>query len=119
MKLKLLFLSLFIFILCTPSYAQSGVIANVGPSVITYPDSTVVDGQIYNYWITSVAPNCPASPDCGESIPSNLQQVTIPTTGTHTVTLNWTKSTSTNVVSQNIYRVPPPLSPTNLAATVN
>jgi hypothetical protein len=94
-------------------------LANVGPAVATYTDSTVVDGAAYAYWITAQANPCPAAPTCGESNPSSVSAVAIPPTGTHSVTLAWTPSTSAGVLSQNIYRVPVPLAPTFGTLTLN
>ena len=93
---------------------------NVGPTVSTYNDATVVDGSTYVYWVTAVEPNCPTQPFCGESAPSNVTITqTVPLTGSHSITLNWTLSTSSGVVSQNIYRAQSPNAPTGATAVVN
>lgn len=94
-------------------------IGNVGPSVATFTDTAPVDGVAYAYWITAQAAPCPAAPTCGESGASNTVPALIPPTGTHTVTLSWTPSTSSGVVSQNIYRVSAPLAPTGASGAIN
>jgi hypothetical protein len=94
-------------------------LASVGPAVATYTDSTVSDGQGYAYWVTAAAAACPAAPSCGESGVSGFVIAIIPATGSHSVSLAWTPSTSPGVVTQNIYRVPVPLAPSGLSVTVN
>lgn len=106
-------------IFTTKLFSQNQILATVGPTTATFTDSTVVDGQGYAYWATAVGPACPAQPVCGESTPSNVAVSVVPGTGSHTVTLTWTLSTSSGVVSQNLYRAQVPASPTGLTAKTN
>lgn len=92
-------------------------IAQVGPTIVTYTDTTPADGATYAYWVTAYS--CPVPQVCLESIPSNAPTVNIPGTGTHTVTLSWTVSTSMGVTGQNIYRYPAPAPPSGISLVVN
>lgn len=94
------------FIFGTPwslrkALAQAGVgytKLNTTPvTALTFTDTTVTDGALYQYQVTAVS-------QFGESSPATSGVASIPTTGTHTATLNWTASTTIGV-TYNVYRI--------------
>jgi hypothetical protein len=105
--------------LAAPPKFAGVALVQVGPAVTTYIDSTVVDGVTYEYSITAVGPTCPARPVCGESLEALFNSAPIPATGTHTVTLTWSLSSSSGIVGQNIYRAQIPTSPIPQSTVVN
>ena len=83
-----------------------------GLSVTVYTDTTVVNGQTYSYTVI-------ASDPFGVSACSNIAGGNvIPATGTHSVALSWTAST-TNGVTYAVFRATPPTPPSALTSTVN
>lgn len=52
-------------------YNQIGNTPTTPGNVVVYVDGTVQGGSTYYYVLTSLAPNCPASPSCGESQPTS------------------------------------------------
>lgn len=88
----------------------------------SYTDSTCPNATTCYYQVTAQDSfgfeSGPAT--CGPSqlcINGNTAVVQMPSSGTHTVTLNWTASTG--ATSYNVYRHLPPLGPIGFSATVN
>lgn len=122
-------LILFVFLLLTLTvppwaiWAQATAgytkIGSVAGNITTYTDTTAADGVSYNYEVT--AQNAAGI----ETIPTNIVPETIPSTGTHSVTLNWIASavdaTHSAPASYNIYRqvILPANPPGALTGTVN
>jgi cellulose 1,4-beta-cellobiosidase len=78
-------------------------VLNTSPVTATsFADSACADSQRCFYYVTAVNA-------IGESGPSNIVNVTIPATGTHTVTVSW--SASTGATSYNVYKGTAPLPP--------
>ena len=102
-----------------PAASSFTPLAQVAATASTYTDSAPVDGSTYTYIVTEYAPACPATPLCGESTFTAQFTVTIPATGTHTVSLSWTPSGQSGVTGQNVYRFATPAPDTGLSATVN
>lgn len=50
----------------------------LGPTVATFTDTTVSDGQAYIYYVTAVCPAAPVQPCNGESLPSNHAAAAVP-----------------------------------------
>ena len=96
---------------CNADITSAGPALTTGLITTTYNDTTVVDGVAYGYIVTAVDP-------WGVACSNQLLNVTIPTTGTHSVTLNWVAS-ATSGVTYSVFRATPPASPAGLAATVN
>lgn len=118
------FILLFlVLLLCTglapwAIYAQATAgytkISTTPVATTTFTTGTLTNGAVYNFEVTAVdATN-------RESIPSNVLTLTIPTSGTHTVTLNWIPSTSAGV-NYNVYNQLVPISnpPGALSGVVN
>jgi fibronectin type 3 domain-containing protein len=86
-----------------------------GITTTSYVDSVVTDGATYNYDVVSVE-----LVQGGTAIACALPTVTvtIPPTGTHTVSLTWIAST-TSGVTYSVFRAPPPTPPTGFAGAVN
>ena len=91
----------------TTGYTKVGTVTG-----LTFTDTTVADGSVYNYEVT-------ASNAAGESGPSNIITVTIPASGTHSVAASW--SASTGATSYSVYRflVQVPAAPSGFQAVVN
>jgi hypothetical protein len=96
---------------CIIDTASPSVQLTSGISTTTYTDSTPVDNTTYAYIVT-------ANDYAGFSCSNLLLSITIPTTGTHTVALSWTAST-TSGVTYSVFRAQVPLAPTGLSAVVN
>jgi fibronectin type 3 domain-containing protein len=118
MKARLLFLGLVVF-WAANAFAQAGagytkIASTNGLSQI---DTSVVDGDVYQYQVTSVN-------QFGESTPITSNVALIPATGTHSVTVSWGAS-ATAGVTYNVYRItgaipsPPALPTSGPVATVN
>jgi hypothetical protein len=82
-------------------------------SGLTFTDSTVVDGALYQYQVTAVN-------QFGESAPATSGVATVPATGTHSATLSWVASTTAGV-TYNVYRIQGAVSnpPGAVSVTVN
>lgn len=82
-------------------------------SGLTFTTPQLTDGAVYNFEVTAVGTG-------GESVPSNIVTATVPATGTHTATLNWTASTTPGV-TYNVYDqlVPVPNPPAATSVTIN
>jgi hypothetical protein len=105
----LLFLSSFAMAQASPCTPPQVPIVS-GLTTTTYIDTTVVDNVTYYYTVAAFNAN--------ESTCSNVATAFVPATGTHTVTLNWTAST-TSGVTYAVFRAVPPAPPTSLTVTVN
>jgi hypothetical protein len=96
---------------CNTDTASPSVQLTSGISTTSYTDSTPVDNTTYAYIVTAV--------DFAGFACSNLVlNVTIPTTGTHTVALSWTAST-TSGVTYSVFRAQIPSAPVGLTVVVN
>lgn len=105
--------------------AQSPGFTKLGnvPTGVTYTDSTCPNQSTCYYQVTALdAQNFESVPSaCGTSqlcVGGNIAVVSMPSSGTHSVTLTWTASTSTGV-TYNVYRHIGPLAASNLSAVVN
>jgi len=93
-------------------------------STLAYTDATCPNQSTCYYQVTAVDANgfesgpaaCAGSPQL--CVGGNEAVAVMPSSGTHTVSLGWTASTSTGV-TYNVYRHFRPLPASNLAATVN
>jgi fibronectin type 3 domain-containing protein len=81
-------------------------------ALTTYTDAAIVNGATYFYAVNAVDANGNAS-TC-----TSVVTASIPATGTHTVTLTWTASTTPGVTYA-VFRAQAPNPPTNLTKTVN
>jgi hypothetical protein len=85
---------------CTADTSAPSVSLISGLTTTSYIDTTVTDGTVYGYVVTAV--------DMAGSTCSNvIANATIPSTGTHTVTLSWTASTTVGV-TYSVFRAPTP-----------
>jgi fibronectin type 3 domain-containing protein len=116
---------LFVLFSSLASAAQAGAgftkIANVTTTTAT--DSTCPNQSTCYYQVTALDntghESAPAS--CGSTalcLGGNQVVAQMPSSGTHTVTLTWTASTSTGV-TYNVYQHIGPFPPSNLSPTVN
>jgi len=118
MKRLYVFVCTFLLCLASVAWGQSQACTAGATQIVTnlaattYTDTTVADGQVYGYTVVAVDP-------FGFSTCSNIVSgVTIPATGTHSVALAWTAST-TSGVTYAVFRAQTPAPPTNATATVN
>ena len=124
MKLKIAVLALLVFgVVQSRAQAASGFTKLATVNTNTYTDSTCANQTTCYYQVTAVDSLGHESPAtlCGSSqlcFGTNQAVVTMPSSGTHTVSLSWTASTTTGV-QYNVYRAVGPLSASNLSATVN
>jgi len=79
-----------------------------GLTATTYTDTTCVDGTTCYYAVESVD-------QFGVGLDTSYVTGAIPATGTHTVTLTWTASTTAGA-TYTVFQGPPPLPPAGLAA---
>jgi len=118
---KIFYWSLFIALLCfwafpwryvfaqsTPGYTK--ISPSTGVTTTTFTTGTLVNSGVYNFEVT-------AQNAAGESGPSNIVSVTIPSTGTHTVALSWTASPNASFYNVYDQQVTIPNPPTGLVAT--
>ena len=96
---------------CAADIAPPSISLVSGISATTYTDATAVDGATYGYVVT-------ATDMAGNACSNVVGNVTIPSTGTHTVLLNWTASPGSGVTYA-VFRAALPTPPSSLAATVN
>lgn len=89
---------------------SGGTVIKVGVTGNTYTDTTVVSGNTYGYLIT-------ANTNFGFSC-STIVNAVIPATGTHSVTLGWTLSTTPGA-TYSVFRAQAPAPPGSPTATVN
>ena len=82
-----------------------------GLTVLTYVDSTCKDGTTCYYAVES-------ADQFGVGLDTTYVTAAIPATGTHTVTLTWTASTTPNV-TYTLFQGPPPVPAAGLAAVTN
>ena len=88
---------------CNTDTASPSVQLSSGLTTVSYTDSTPVDGTTYAYIVTAV--------DFAGYACSNLVlNITIPSTGTHTVALTWVAS-STPSVTYSVFRAQVPIAP--------
>jgi len=81
-----------------------------GLTATTYVDSTCADSTTCYYAVESVD-------QFGVGLDTTFVTAAIPSTGTHTVTLTWTASTTPGV-TYTVFQGPPPQAPAGLAAAV-
>jgi len=84
-----------------------------GITTTTFTDSAVTDGVTYYYTVAAVSTTTGLYSSCPTPVAAP-----IPATGTHSVTLNWTAST-TSGVTYAVFRASPPNPPTGLTETTN
>lgn len=89
----------------------SGTSLVTGLTGLTYTDTTVTDGQAYDYMVTANDPY-------GFSCSNIVFNLTIPTSGTHSVTLGWAAS-PTPGVTYSVFRAQTPSAPGTLTGVVN
>ena len=123
MKIKILILSLLLLV--SNIFGQSSVgftkIANTAN--LTYIDTTCPNLSTCYYQITALdstnhesqAALCSSTQLC---FATNQAVAQMPSSGTHTVTINWTAST-TSGVTYNVYQHIGPLPPNSLSTIVN
>lgn len=125
MKYKLVLASLLFLLFISASNAQASAgFTSIGASTTTtFSDTTCPNQSTCYYQVTSIDPagfeSAPAS--CASSqlcIGGNTAVAVMPSSGTHTVALSWTASTTVGATYK-IYRHIGPLSATGLSATVN
>lgn len=96
--------------------AGAGYVKIASTSGLSQIDTSVVNGQAYQYQVTAVD-------QFGESTPVTSMIAIIPATGIHSVTLSWIASTTiaTPAVTYNVYRLTGtiPNQPGAVAVTVN
>lgn len=110
---RLAFLCLILAVSISAVAQPPAGFTKIGTSASTsYTDSTCPDGAKCYYYVTAV------NSSGEESAVSNEAAGAIPTTGAHTVSLNWTASTTTGV-TYNVYQQIGPFAPSGLTATVN
>ena len=123
--LKTITLAVFVVALSMVSSAQAAAgftkIGNV--SVLTYTDAACANQTTCYYQVTALDAQGHESPAalCGTSqlcFGTNQVVAVMPSSGTHSVTLNWTASTTAGV-TYNIYRAVGPLPPSSASAVVN
>src|SRR5690348_11338704 len=93
---------------------------------LTFTDSGVTDGAIYQYQVTAFCSGTACGNDSnghpilGESTPLTFSPAVIPASGTHSATLTWNASTTLGV-TYNVYRIQavPPNPPVAGSATVS
>jgi hypothetical protein len=91
---------------------SSGIGIVVNGSTATYTDNTsIVDGATYAYVVDAID-------WAGFTCSNVVLNVVIPATGTHTVALSWTTSTTPGA-TYGVFRASPPLNPSGLAVVVN
>jgi fibronectin type 3 domain-containing protein len=116
---------LLLLISCT-LYAQgapAGFTKLTTVTTTTYTDSTCANQTTCYYYVTAVdsAGHESAGAPCGTTqlcFGGNQAVAVMPSSGTHTVAVSWTASTTTGV-SYNVYRAVGPLAPSSLGAVVN
>jgi hypothetical protein len=96
---------------CTAAVTSAGTPLATGLTTLTYTDTTVVDGQSYDYMVTAVDP-------FGYACSNITTNAAIPSTGTHTVVLTWVAST-TSGVTYSVFRAQTPTPPSTLAVVVD
>jgi hypothetical protein len=114
----ILFCSLLAGAQAAPGFTKIGNI-----TAVTYVDSSCPDQISCYYQVTavdatgheSVGAACSSGSSC---LNGNQVIAAMPNSGTHTVTLNWTASTSTGV-SYNVYQHVGPFPASGLSSTVN
>jgi hypothetical protein len=99
-----------------PQHAQGTAVPGAtviatGITGTTFTDTTCPDGVTCTYYISAVD-------QFGESLDKTPATAAIPATGTHTVTLKWTAST-TSGVTYTLYQGQPPNPPTGFSAVPN
>lgn len=103
--------------------ASSGFTKIASTASTSYIDSTCPDQTTCYYQVTAVdstghesqAAVCATNQLC---FSTNEAVAQMPSSGTHTVTVNWTASTTSNV-TYNVYQHLGPVSPGPVSATVN
>lgn len=99
----------------SPGYSKVGSVAG---TVLNFTTPALTDGATYQFQVTS-------QNGSGESVPMTTNMVTLPPTGTHTVTVSWSASVvdathdapTTYNVYQHLNALPNP--PTGAQAVVN
>lgn len=123
MKKLLLAIALVILGGLAQAQAASGFTKLTNVSTTTYTDSTCANQTTCYYQVTAVDSLGHESPAslCGTSqlcFGTNQAVAVMPSSGTHTVSLSWTASSTTSV-TYNVYRAIGPLAAGSLTATVN
>jgi len=125
-RLAVLFLSLLAVTAVSAQAAPAGFtkIASTAAGVVTYSDASCADQTTCYYFVTAVDPvtghESPGAP-CSTSalcFGGNQAVAVMPSSGTHTVAVTWTASTTVGV-TYNVYRAVGPLAASGLSATVN
>jgi fibronectin type 3 domain-containing protein len=119
---------LLILLLSCVLYAQAAPagftkITTTAATATTYTDSTCANQTTCYYFVTAVDAAGHESPGaaCGTTqlcFGGNQGVAIMPSSGTHTVAVSWTASTST-VTGYNVYRAVGPLAAGSLAVVVN
>lgn len=110
------FALVLLLMLSLSAYAQAGLpagytkIASAVPTT-SYTDSTCPDATTCYYYVTAV------DSAGAESGVSNQAFATIPATGTHTVSLTWSETTTG--VTFNVYQHVGPLAPSAVSGVVH
>ena len=95
-----------VFAQAGPGYTKLNTAAIIG---LTYTDTTVIDGNVYQYQVTAFCATTlcvtgTGQPVVGESIPMTGNVVAVPLTGTHSITTTWIASNAPGTPTYNIYR---------------
>lgn len=94
---------------CTQAVASATTLIS-GITTLSYIDTLVLDNSVYGYVVTANTP-------FGFSCSNIITNITIPSTGTHSVTLTWQASTTPSV-TYSVFRATPP-SAVTITATQN
>lgn len=128
MKLRALLLSIAAVMLISVAQAQAAPpgfvkLTTTAATATSYTDSTCANQTTCYYFLTAVdsaGHESPGAPCAGTQLcfGGNQAVAIMPSSGTHTVTLGWTASTST-VVGYAVYKAVGPLAAGNFSAVVN
>jgi fibronectin type 3 domain-containing protein len=124
--LKKTFLLLtLVALLSVGAYAQSspGFVKATNVSITNYTDAACADQTTCYYQVTAVDAFGHESPaaSCSTTVlcfGGNQAVAVMPSSGTHSVALTWTASTTTGV-TYNVYKAVGPLPASNLGLTIN
>lgn len=120
---KLILLACILYSVASCAQAPSGFTKLANVTSTTYSDSTCPNQTSCYYAVTAVDATGHESPSaqCAGTqlcFGGNQAVAIMPSSGTHTVSLSWTASTSTGV-TYNVYQHIGPFAPSGLSATVN
>src|SRR6266566_7448680 len=96
-----------VFAQASPGYIK---LNTVPIAALTYTDTTIVDGNAYQYQVTTFCATgqCTTGtgqPIVGESTPMTGNILAVPVTGVHSITTTWIASNAPGTPTYNIYRI--------------